>query len=96
MRFEAAPGHTIGHGVVVLHEQRREAIFTGDVFHQPIQIARPDLNSAFCDLLEPARATRLALLERATENRSLLFPTHFGWPHVCRVGREVTPSKLGW
>jgi hypothetical protein len=61
------------------------AIFAGDVIHHALQVYVPQWNSKFCELPEVARTTRARLLEQCTEERALLFPGHFGAPHVARI-----------
>ena len=87
LMIEPAPGHTPGHVVLKLG---REALFCGDVIHHPIQLYRPDLNSAFCDDAERARQTRRRVLEHCAELRALLFPTHFAEPYVAGILRQGT------
>ncbi len=65
-----------------------DGLFTADVFHQPVQIARPDWNSCFCELPDVARATRRRVLAEAAGNGTVLFPSHTGFPHAGRVARD--------
>lgn len=82
-----APGHTPGHIAVRAGKAEDTGIFLGDIIHNPIQIALPDLNSAFCEDGPRARATRRKLLEEAADSHHLLVPGHFPTPHVGRVTR---------
>jgi glyoxylase-like metal-dependent hydrolase (beta-lactamase superfamily II) len=84
---EPTPGHTPGSTSLALRDApgRERALFTGDVFHHPIQVLRPDWNSAFCELPEQARATRRALLARLADRETLLMPAHFADPFAMRV-----------
>ena len=59
-----------------------------DVFHQPMQIVRPDWNSCFCELPDVAIATRRKLLAEAADADAVLFPSHTGKPHAGRVARD--------
>jgi glyoxylase-like metal-dependent hydrolase (beta-lactamase superfamily II) len=79
------PGHTPGHVAIRAGGASETGIFLGDVIHNPIQIALPDLNSAFCELPDIARATRRTLLQDAVAGNHLLIPGHFPAPHVGRV-----------
>jgi hypothetical protein len=47
----------------------------------------PHWNSCFCELPDIARATRRRLLEHCAEDHALLFPIHFGAPHVAAITR---------
>ncbi len=80
-----APGHTPGHIAVRAGRSDDTGIFLGDIIHNPIQIAEPDLNSAFCEDGPTARATRRKLLDEAAERNQLLIPGHFCAPHIGRV-----------
>ena len=87
-----APGHTPGHIAVRAGRGNETGIFLGDIIHNPVQIAEPDLNSAFCEDGPQARATRRKLLENAAAENHLLVPGHFPAPHIGRV----TPSGKGY
>ncbi|MGH9647246.1 MAG: MBL fold metallo-hydrolase, partial [Bryobacteraceae bacterium] len=80
-----APGHTPGHVAIRAGRSQDTGIFLGDVIHNPIQIAEPDLNSSFCELGPEARASRRKILDEAAEHNQLLIPGHFCAPHVGRV-----------
>jgi glyoxylase-like metal-dependent hydrolase (beta-lactamase superfamily II) len=86
--LEAVPGHTEGQLAVRVTSGGESGLFTADVFHQPLQIVRPDWNSAFCELPDVARATRRRVLAEAADQGTVLFPSHTGFPHAGRVARE--------
>jgi glyoxylase-like metal-dependent hydrolase (beta-lactamase superfamily II) len=79
------PGHTPGHISVRAGRGGDVGIFLGDMIHNPVQIAEPDLNSAFCEDPAQARATRRRILEECAERNHLLVPGHFAAPHIGRV-----------
>jgi glyoxylase-like metal-dependent hydrolase (beta-lactamase superfamily II) len=79
------PGHTAGHISIHARGGDDTAIFLGDVIHNPIQMAIPELNSSFCEDQATARITRRRMLEVAAEKNHLLVPAHFIAPHVGRV-----------
>jgi glyoxylase-like metal-dependent hydrolase (beta-lactamase superfamily II) len=83
--IEPAPGHTPGHVLLKLNAGGAGAVFCGDVLHHPLQIYAPHWNSQFCCLSEEARATRRRVLEYCADHAALLFPTHFGAPHVTSI-----------
>ncbi|MCC6775432.1 MAG: MBL fold metallo-hydrolase [Hyphomicrobiales bacterium] len=87
LRVEPAPGHTPGHVVLKLADGDGRAVLCGDALHHPLQIYAPGLNSRFCELPAQARLTRHQLLEHCAEEAALLFPVHFGAPHVAAVTR---------
>ncbi len=81
------PGHTPGHVSIRAKHSDEIGIFFGDVIHNPIQMAEPDLNSSFCEDGSQARASRRKVLDEAAEHNHLLIPGHFCSPHIGRVKR---------
>jgi hypothetical protein len=64
--------------------------------HQPVQVFRPDWNSAFCE--NPVRAgdSRRWLLEHAAETRSTAFTAHFENLGTTKVSRaELSALRIG-
>jgi hypothetical protein len=59
-----------------------------------VQIADPDLNSAYCEIPLMARQSRRQLLEGAVESNALLVPGHFVAPHVGRVVRNGSSYRF--
>ncbi|HSG89385.1 MAG TPA: MBL fold metallo-hydrolase [Pseudomonadales bacterium] len=97
LRMEPTPGHTPGSISLCLADAadgRDRALFTGDVFHHPVQVVRPDWNSAFCELPEQARTTRRQLLERLADTDALLMTAHFATPFAARVRRTAEAYGL--
>jgi glyoxylase-like metal-dependent hydrolase (beta-lactamase superfamily II) len=93
--LEAAPGHTPGSAVLRLESRGEGALFVGDILHSPVQIARPDVNSCFCEDPALARATRRRLLAEAADRELLVFPGHFGGRSACRVEHAALPDPAG-
>lgn len=81
-------GHTAGQMAVRVKSGGQSALFTGDAFHQPMQVYRPDWSSRFCERPDVANATRRALFEQAADTNALLFPAHAGEPHAGHVVRK--------
>lgn len=93
--LQTAPGHSPGH-MCVHANQGRGAAFVGDAIHSPVQLARPELSSAFCSDPDQARATRMSLLSDISESDRLLIPAHFpdpGWITVERDGAGYRPGN---
>lgn len=88
LRVEPAPGHTPGLVVLKLEAGGKRALFCGDVLHHVLQVYAPHWNSRFCVLPEQARSTRRRLLEHCADDGALLFPTHFGAPHVAAIASD--------
>jgi glyoxylase-like metal-dependent hydrolase (beta-lactamase superfamily II) len=63
------------------------AIFSGDCFHHPVQVVRPD--AVFFTDENPAQAiaTRRRLFEQYANTEVLFFPGHFAGPTAGRVER---------
>jgi glyoxylase-like metal-dependent hydrolase (beta-lactamase superfamily II) len=93
---EPAPGHTPGHVVLRLADREEHALFCGDVLHHPLQVYGPHWNSRFCELPDEARVTRRRLLEDCADKRALLFPAHFGAPHVAAIARAGEAFSLNF
>ena len=81
----AAPGHSPGHILVRLAEQGMGAVFCGDVIHHPLQVYAPHWNHMADERPAEAAVSRRRLLESCAEHGSLLFPIHFGSPHVAAI-----------
>jgi glyoxylase-like metal-dependent hydrolase (beta-lactamase superfamily II) len=88
LAIEAAPGHTDGHAIMRLDSGEERAYFTGDVFHHPAQVTRPELRLPGCDDPGQAVATRRSLVTRLHGERAWLFPAHFAAPHYGRVAQD--------
>jgi glyoxylase-like metal-dependent hydrolase (beta-lactamase superfamily II) len=99
--FLAAPGHAPGHMMVRVRSGGKEALFIGDVTHQPIQVANPAWNTKYCEDPVLARETRARVLAYCADERCLTLPVHFNTPHCGYIERrgngfafvpsEVTP-----
>lgn len=96
--IEPAPGHTPGliimkldnpeaRSVAGAHGDR--AVFCGDVIHHALQVYAPHWSHIVDQNPELAKATRRKLLEYCVESGALLFPAHFGAPHVARIGKDA-------
>jgi glyoxylase-like metal-dependent hydrolase (beta-lactamase superfamily II) len=88
LRPEAVPGHTVGMTGYRIGEDDEEGFFCADVFHSPVQIAHPEINTAYCALPEVARTTRARVLSEAADRGTLLMPMHFGAPYCGHVRRQ--------
>lgn len=86
--FHPTPGHSQGHMAIRLLGGDRQALFSGDVMHQPIQVYRPLWNSRFCEHAEDARFSRRWVLEHCAETQAILLPSHFAGGHAGHVSRH--------
>jgi glyoxylase-like metal-dependent hydrolase (beta-lactamase superfamily II) len=75
--LEDAAGHSPGSCTVNARRNGALALFTGDAFHHPVQLVRPDLHM-FADE-DPVRAAvfRRQLLDRYADSNAVFFPAHF-------------------
>ncbi|MBZ5501283.1 MAG: MBL fold metallo-hydrolase [Acidobacteriia bacterium] len=86
--LEPTPGHTPGHVSVHVASQGHHAIISGDIFHNPIQFAEPDLPSAFCIDAKKACHTRREFLARYQDKKALIVGSHFCDPTVGWIVRD--------
>lgn len=80
VQLVSTPGHTPGHVSVQIASGGERAIITGDMAHNPIQLADPDLSSKFDTDGDAARATRRAVFPDWADGETLVLGTHFGGP----------------
>ena len=85
LSVEAAPGHSPGHVVLRVRERDRRAVFCGDVIHHALQVYAPHWHHFADEDPVQAAVTRRAVLESCANERALLFPIHFGAPHVVAI-----------
>jgi glyoxylase-like metal-dependent hydrolase (beta-lactamase superfamily II) len=85
--LEDVSGHSPGNLCVTAECGGDRAIFSGDCFHHPIQLIRPD--AAFFADEDPVKAcaTRRRLLERYADTDAIFFPAHFMGATAGRVER---------
>lgn len=88
VEVEPAYGHTLGHSILHLVSQAKEAYFTGDVFHHPLQILYPELHLPGCDNLALAIETRRRITDLCAERNALVIPAHFPAPYAGWVRRN--------
>ncbi len=96
--IEEARGHTVGHCMLRLSSDGVTAYFTGDAFHHPIQMTRPEAHLPGCDNLTTAIKTRKELVRRVLAESAFVFPAHFPAPHYGSLavdGGEVCFSPGG-
>jgi glyoxylase-like metal-dependent hydrolase (beta-lactamase superfamily II) len=85
---EPVPGHAPGMLSFRIRSRGEEGIFTADVMHNVIQIARPDWNDRYCLWPDKALESRAAVLRRAAERNALIMPMHLGAPYCGYVRRQ--------
>ena len=85
---EPVPGHAPGMLSFRIRSRGEEGLFTADIMHNAIQIARPDWNDRYCLWPDKALVSRAAALKRACEREALIMPMHLGAPYCGYVRRQ--------
>jgi glyoxylase-like metal-dependent hydrolase (beta-lactamase superfamily II) len=78
LTLEAAPGHTPGSSILRLRSKGSEALFVGDILHNPAQIVDVHTSSCFDEDAATAHATRDRIFADAAARGIPMFPAHFG------------------
>ncbi|MDA8252100.1 MAG: MBL fold metallo-hydrolase [Rhodospirillales bacterium] len=86
--LEPTPGHTPGHVSVHIASEGQHAVITGDLMHNPAQMAEPDLCSHACSHPDMARRTRRDFLDRYQDRKALVVGSHFCDPTAGWVVRD--------
>lgn len=81
------PGHTKGHYSVTLGKGGRDAVFTGDLIHSPLQARWPHLSMRADFDGEQARQTRRKFLETYCDTSTLCCFAHFPAPSKGYIER---------
>ncbi|EXU75615.1 MBL fold metallo-hydrolase [Erwinia mallotivora] len=87
-------GHSAGHMSIAFASAGEIALFTGDVMHNQMQVANPELSSVFCQDKDAARRSRKVLLDYAVGHHATLFTVHFSDSAVGRV--STSPDGYCW
>jgi glyoxylase-like metal-dependent hydrolase (beta-lactamase superfamily II) len=86
--FHPTPGHSIAHMAISVRSNGYEALFCGDVMHNPLQVYRPEWCSTFALDEQRAQRSRRWLLDYAVERDALLFTAHFPETSIGHVMRK--------
>jgi len=90
----ATPGHTPGHVSVLIESRGEQAVITGDLMHNPIQIAVPATEARF-DMDKPQAArTRCDFVQRFCNSGTLVIGSHFAEPTSGRIVPDGKAWKL--
>jgi glyoxylase-like metal-dependent hydrolase (beta-lactamase superfamily II) len=88
IRIEPAHGHTPGQFMVSIEGGGREAIFSADLMHHPLQLSYPNWSTRFCVDPLAARATRQQFLAQHADTDRMIFAAHFPTPVGGRIRRH--------
>jgi len=86
--LEDASGHSPGNLCLIAECGAERAIFSGDCFHHPIQLVRPDAAFFADEDAQKASATRQRLFGEYANTGALFFPAHFTGASAGRVERH--------
>ncbi len=90
----STPGHTPGHVSILIQSRGESAVITGDIMHNPIQVALPGREGTFdMDKARGAR-TRVEFVERFTDSGTLVIGTHFSDPTAGHIVADGKAWKL--
>jgi glyoxylase-like metal-dependent hydrolase (beta-lactamase superfamily II) len=87
IRFLPTAGHSIDHASIELVSGSETALFSGDVFHHPVEIYEPDLVSVFCEFPDASRRSRRWFLDHAASTHSIVFSSHFPRSSAGRISQ---------
>ncbi len=94
VRLFPTPGHTPGHCSVLIESRGQQAVITGDMMHNPVQIAIPATEARFdMDKAQAAR-TRCEFVERFNNTDTLVIGSHFAEPTSGKIVSDGKARKL--
>lgn len=94
VRYESTPGHTEHHHSIRLESGGASAFITGDAFHHPVQIARPEWSSQGDWDGEASAKSRRSVLESCAGSDVLFMGTHFAGPAAGYVVEDGEGFRL--
>ena len=83
-----APGHTPGSIAVHISSNAKQLLFTGDVFHHPLQLAKPHIDDIFDLDSEQASQTRIRMLSKIITPDILVSTSHFPFPGLGHIFKQ--------
>jgi glyoxylase-like metal-dependent hydrolase (beta-lactamase superfamily II) len=90
------PGHTPGHCSVHLRSNGQDAIITGDMMVNPVQIAEPQWSQQ-SDVDKPlAIETRTRFIDQHCDTDTLILGTHFNTPTGVYIVSKGEQKKIRW
>ncbi|MGH8149072.1 MAG: MBL fold metallo-hydrolase [Steroidobacteraceae bacterium] len=87
--LEDASGHSPGNLCVLAECGAERAVFSGDCFHHPVQLVRPDAAFFADENPSKASAVRQRLLAQYANQDAIFFPAHFTGAAAGRVERDA-------
>jgi glyoxylase-like metal-dependent hydrolase (beta-lactamase superfamily II) len=88
VKFNLAPGHSPYHCVINISSGNEQLLYSSDLLHHPVQIARPEC-SVFGDFnAEQAYHTRVKIISGAAKTHTLVFACHFPFPGLGYIDKN--------
>ena len=94
LTLHSAPGHTPGSSVAVMTCGGRTAVFTGDLFHSPLQVTEPRWASCYDEEASAAEASRRRVLSLAADTAALVLPAHLPGARALMIGRHAAGFQI--
>jgi glyoxylase-like metal-dependent hydrolase (beta-lactamase superfamily II) len=88
IQFLGTPGHTPGHASLLISSGAAQMVYTGDVFHSILQLARPDWHVRFDHFPKIACETRIKFLDRILSTNTKVFACHFPFPSIGNIVKK--------
>ena len=90
------PGHTPGHCSVRLGSKGREAIITGDIMVNPVQIAEPQWSQIADTDRALAIETRTHFIDQHCDTGTMILGTHFNTPTGVYIVSQGGQKRIRW
>jgi glyoxylase-like metal-dependent hydrolase (beta-lactamase superfamily II) len=88
IRYIHAPGHTPGHAAISISSGSTLLLYVGDIFHNVLQLARPDWSTRPDLGPQTAAETRKKIIARVISTGSRVFACHFPFPGIGNIVRK--------
>lgn len=88
MTFKSAAGHAPGQMTLDVDLGGETLVFTGDLFHSPLQIARPEWSSKFDVDRAAAAETRARFIDAHADQDVMILSAHVCTPNAGRIVTE--------
>jgi len=82
------PGHTPGSIAVLISSNSEKLLYTGDLFHHPLQLSEPNLPDVFDFESEQASRTRIEVLSKLIKPDILVSASHFPFPGLGHIVKK--------
>lgn len=90
-------GHTAGHTGMEFTSKGESLLVWGDIMHNSaVQMDHPEVAIDFDSVDTEARATRLALLPKLVENKTIVAAAHFPFPGLGYVQKKTDGDGCYW